>query len=99
MREHLRDLLVCPACRGELTWDIFEVENSDTQIAIEDTGVGGARAPDYDVMEGRAECSACGATYSVKDGIGAFLTPDVQREDLWEEVDSHLSAFLKENLK
>ena len=42
-------------------------------------------------------CKACGATYSVRDGIGLFLTPDVPRNDLWEQVDSKLIQYLREN--
>ena len=42
-------------------------------------------------------CKACGATYSVRDGIGLFLTPDLPRNDLWEQVDSQLIQYLREN--
>jgi uncharacterized protein YbaR (Trm112 family) len=42
-------------------------------------------------------CQMCGATYSVRDGIGLFLTPDLPRNDLWEQVDSRLIQYLREN--
>ncbi|MEM8533569.1 MAG: hypothetical protein AAGF95_22195 [Chloroflexota bacterium] len=41
-----------------------------------------------------AHCNACSATYSVSDGIGLFLTPDLPRDDLWEHVDSKLTQHL-----
>lgn len=50
--------------------------------------------------EGRIEtaeavCAACAATYPVREGIGLFLTPDLPRHDLWEEVESGLSQYLR----
>jgi uncharacterized protein YbaR (Trm112 family) len=41
-----------------------------------------------------ARCAACGVTYPVREGIASFLTPDLPRDDLWEQVDSELSAYL-----
>lgn len=41
-----------------------------------------------------AVCTACGAAYPVRDGIGLFLTPDLPRDDLWERVDSGLIQHL-----
>jgi len=38
-----------------------------------------------------ALCVTCGAVYPVREGIALFLTPDLPREDLWEQVDSQLS--------
>jgi len=35
-----------------------------------------------------ATCKACAAIYPVRDGIGLFLTPELPRHDLWEQVDS-----------
>lgn len=43
-----------------------------------------------------AHCNACAATYPVRDGIGLFLTPEVQRNDLWDQVDSGLIQHLRE---
>jgi len=37
------------------------------------------------LIEGVADCSACGADYPVRDGIGFFLTPVLPRNDLREE--------------
>ena len=44
-----------------------------------------------------ARCSECNALYPVMEGIGLFLTPDLPRNDLWEQADSHLMAYLREN--
>jgi len=42
-----------------------------------------------------AVCTACTATYPVQEGIGLFLTPDLPRRDLWDEVESGLSQYLR----
>ena len=42
-----------------------------------------------------ARCSMCGASYPIQDGIGLFLTPDLPRNDLWEQVDSGLIQHLR----
>jgi len=78
MREELRELLICPGCRGELSWRIDE------------------RDADH-IEEGEGRCAACGATYPVREGVGLFLTPDLPREDLWEETGSGLSAYLRKH--
>lgn len=44
-----------------------------------------------------ARCTGCDATYPVREGIGVFLTPDLPRNDLWEQVDSGLTRHLREN--
>ncbi len=44
-----------------------------------------------------AHCNACNAVYPVRDGIGLFLTPELQRNDLWEQVDSGLIQHLREH--
>lgn len=44
-----------------------------------------------------AHCNACAATYPVRDGIGLFLTPELPRNDLWEQVDSPLIQYLSEH--
>jgi uncharacterized protein YbaR (Trm112 family) len=46
------------------------------------------------IERGRAHCAACGATYHLRQGIGLFLTPDLPRDDLWEQVDSKLIQYL-----
>ncbi len=44
-----------------------------------------------------AHCPACAATYPIREGIGLFLTPDLPRDDLWEQMDSHLTRHLREH--
>ncbi|MCP4143285.1 MAG: methyltransferase domain-containing protein [Chloroflexi bacterium] len=48
-----------------------------------------------EIEQAEAICSSCDASYPVIDGIGIFLTPDLPRKDLWGEVDSELSLYLK----
>lgn len=81
MRDYLLEYLACPVCHRELSWNVAR--------RVADRG--------GDIIEATAACTSCGASYQVKDGIAAFLTPDLYREDLWEAVDSRLSVFLKEN--
>ncbi|MBU0495582.1 MAG: methyltransferase domain-containing protein [Chloroflexi bacterium] len=40
-------------------------------------------------------CTGCAAAYPVREGIGLFLTPDLPRNDLWEQVDSQLVQYLR----
>lgn len=48
------------------------------------------------VENGEARCSAgCDTVYPVREGIGIFLTPDLPREDLWQQMDSQLTQFLR----
>jgi len=49
------------------------------------------------IEAGAAHCRDCSAEYPVQDGIGMFLTPDLHREDLWEQVDNNLIQYLKEH--
>ena len=59
----------------------------------------------WDIMEQRddrieaaeALCTACGALYPVREGIGLFLTPDLPRNDLWERSGSQLTHYLSEH--
>lgn len=44
-----------------------------------------------------ATCSACGASYPIRDGIGLFLTPDLPRNDLWQQQGSWLTQHLREH--
>jgi uncharacterized protein YbaR (Trm112 family)/SAM-dependent methyltransferase len=78
MQDFLVDMLVCPLCHNELTWDIQRWRGDRIEVA-------------------EARCSECIATYPVMEGIGLFLTPDLARNDLWEQSDSQLMAFLREN--
>lgn len=47
------------------------------------------------IEQGEAFCSSCNAMYPVIDGIGIFLTPDLPRNDLWDEVDSQIIEYLQ----
>jgi len=49
------------------------------------------------VEEAEARCMSCGALYSVNEVIGVFLTANLQRNDLWEERESGLRAYLHEH--
>jgi len=42
-------------------------------------------------------CQSCSSIYPVRDGIGVFLTTDLKRNDLWEQVDNRLDQLLKQN--
>ena len=44
-----------------------------------------------------AHCSVCDAVYPVRDGIGLFLTPELPRNDMWEQVDSGVIKYLREH--
>ncbi len=44
-----------------------------------------------------ARCAACQAMYPVREGIGLFLTPDLPREDLWQQVDNRLLQYLNDH--
>jgi uncharacterized protein YbaR (Trm112 family) len=49
------------------------------------------------IEEAEVNCKKCDGTYPVKEGIGLFLTPDLPRNDLWEQLDSQLIQYLREN--
>lgn len=42
-------------------------------------------------------CKKCGGIYTIKEGIGLFLTPELPHNDLWEQLDSQLIQCLREN--
>lgn len=42
-------------------------------------------------------CKTCANIYPVREGIGVFLTPDLPRHDLWEQMDSHLAKYLRDH--
>ena len=44
-----------------------------------------------------AHCQDCTAVYPVQDGIGIFLTPDLPRKDLWDQVASGLIQHLQQH--
>lgn len=78
MHTYLIEMLECPACHGELAWQISQRSGERIEQA-------------------EARCQGCAAVYPVLDGIGLFLTPDVPRNDLWEQADSQLARFLREH--
>ena len=41
-------------------------------------------------------CEDCSSKYPVRDGIGVFLTTDLERNDLWEQSDNGLDQLLKQ---
>ncbi|MFZ0546728.1 MAG: methyltransferase domain-containing protein [Candidatus Promineifilaceae bacterium] len=49
------------------------------------------------IESAEAHCIHCAASYPVREGIGLFLTPDLPRNDLWEQVDSGLVRHLQDN--
>lgn len=50
-----------------------------------------------DIEVATARCSACGVNYPVREGIGGFLTPDLPRNDLWEDAEGWLASSLRED--
>ncbi len=55
------------------------------------------RELDQKIEQAEARCSGCGAVYPVREGIGIFLTPDLDRNDLWEQAESQLALHLKQH--
>lgn len=49
------------------------------------------------IEKAEATCKACGASYPIRDGIGLFLTPDLPRNDLWQQQGSWLTQHLCEH--
>ena len=49
------------------------------------------------IEQAEANCSGCEAVYPVRDGIGIFLTPDLHRNDTWEQVDSQVVLYLRDH--
>lgn len=56
-----------------------------------------AERNDTHIETAEARCVACAAIYPVREGIGVFLTPDLPRDDLWEQWDSRLAQYLREH--
>jgi uncharacterized protein YbaR (Trm112 family) len=42
-------------------------------------------------------CNSCNDAYPVRDGIGLFLTPELQRKDMWEQADSGLIQHVRQH--
>lgn len=55
------------------------------------------RDHDDHLESAEASCTACSASYPVRESIAVFLTPDLPREDLWEQTDTGLTRHLREN--
>ena len=49
------------------------------------------------IEKAEARCEGCNAVYPIRDGIGIFLTPDLPRNDLWEQVESQLTIYLQDH--
>lgn len=49
------------------------------------------------IESAEARCQLCAADYPVREGIGVFLTLDLPRNDLWEQLDSGLVQYLHQN--
>ncbi len=47
------------------------------------------------IEEGEARCKSCSHTYPIREGIGIFLTDELQRNDLWEQMESGLMKYLR----
>jgi len=50
---------------------------------------------EHHIETGEAVCVECAAIYPIREGIGSFLTPDLVREDLWQQVESGLAGYLR----
>ena len=75
MQRYLIEMLECPACHGELSWEVIDASQER-------------------IKEAEARCKSCQAAYPVHDEIAVFLTPDLQRNDLWEQSESQLAQYL-----
>lgn len=49
------------------------------------------------ILEAVTRCKRCNADYPIREGIGVFLTPDLLRNDLWEESEQYVSQMLSEH--
>jgi uncharacterized protein YbaR (Trm112 family) len=49
------------------------------------------------IESAEARCQVCAAVYPIREGIGVFLTPDLPRNDLWEQLDNGLIQHLRQN--
>jgi len=97
MREYLIDLFACPACHGRLKWAIHEVVGKESRTSDRAGEYSLVSASGVEIAEADAVCSDCGASYPLREGIAVFLTRELLRKDLWQEMDSHLSRYLREH--
>lgn len=56
----------------------------------------GSKRIGHRIVEGKAVCSVCRATYPIHEGICAFLPSHSNPEDLWEQADREIAGFLKD---
>src|SRR6266508_3684754 len=49
------------------------------------------------IVDAEARCKSCTRSYPIQKGIGVFLIDELQRNDLWEQVDSGLMKYLRSN--
>jgi len=49
------------------------------------------------ILSAMARCSRCDAEYPIREGIGVFLTPDLPRNDLWEEGERFVTQMLSDH--
>lgn len=49
------------------------------------------------IVNAEITCDSCQSKYHVKDEIAMFLTPDLVRNDLWQQVDHAVVTFFKEH--
>jgi uncharacterized protein YbaR (Trm112 family) len=48
------------------------------------------------IEEGEACCKVCKFSFPIKNDIGLFLTPELSRNDLWEQGDTEMIKYFKE---
>ncbi|MCK5827871.1 methyltransferase domain-containing protein [Candidatus Bipolaricaulota bacterium] len=48
------------------------------------------------IVEAVARCGSCEAEYPIREGIGVFLTPDLPRNDLWEEGERFVAQMISD---
>ncbi len=49
------------------------------------------------IINADVTCASCRSTYEIIDEIAVFLTNDLSRNDLWEQSESELGKYLREN--
>lgn len=80
MHKFYTEMLECPVCHGNLSWEIKE-ENEER------------------IINAAVICDGCKADYEVRDEIAMFLTPDLPRNDLWEQGESELIKYIDNNIE
>ncbi|HYE09631.1 MAG TPA: hypothetical protein VEF53_05580, partial [Patescibacteria group bacterium] len=49
------------------------------------------------IINAKVSCLSCKSEYEVRDEIAIFLTNQLSRNDLWDNSESSLEKYLKEN--